>query len=958
MKKLISCVMTLLIIFSTLPTFAPQVEAQLEDLTPHDPISIRSDSDFTPENGVTGGSGTPEDPYIIEGWEIADQPDYTLGIDIRNTSSYFIIRNVWIHEIYPTGINILDSFWEFFSHGRIENCRIEECQTGILAQEISDLTIVRNDITVYGYGIEIIDIHTGPGVNITANDIVSYDGWGIGIYAYAGGQTLATLYAVGNTVRSYDINWGGGMYIAMNAPSVCKIMDNDISGNYDTRNAGIELDVHGATVSGNNIASFYFGLEAWNGIGSYVTRNSISDSKYGLYFYYRWEQSQVTENDIFENDFGVYISDSSENVLYHNNIVDNAVQAIDLSLNVWDNGYEGNYWSDYDGADDNGDGIGDTPYMIDADSIDNYPLITPWQPWYSSEYVKSDYKIASFNVVENWVWENCVPLLLLNSECGLFMTPNPMGIPYPCSDADTVLQELNHRPTWYYRVIVDEVRKEFVVQLFAYWEHQHQWIGQPSKCARVGHPHDYEPIFLYCSYSGDDFFDSLQTGKWSHRYAFHTVGHGKVDLPDWLVPGIEGSDAGQPDSGKMYFWEDQSGNKHPVLAIGFTGESWYWNIVQGILIQPGIPIFGMTSYVGHAYAHVLEGPVTYGWELKEVITGQEFVENPRGYEAYWPSNREYASEFEDSFFKPLLDDTVDEWSSYAENAFKMLPEYGSQDLIDPWNDNYKGLYPSVGEAFDPSAITYIEDPNWHEETVEEGINEIDAKEEADTIVTIEAQQPGTVIISKYPENPTSVPPESGFQALGRHIEISTDIPSAKISWPIEIKVYYEDEDVAASGIEEESLRLYYWDGTEWVEEAESDVNTEENYVWANVYHLSPFAPIGTILPPVITATIDIDPDSLNLKSEGKWITAYIELPEDHDVSVVDVATIILNDTIPTKLHPTEVGDYDGDGIPDLMVKFDRQEVIALLSVGEAVLTITGEANEVPFEGSDTIRAIQ
>jgi hypothetical protein len=105
----------------------------------------------------------------------------------------------------------------------------------------------------------------------------------------------------------------------------------------------------------------------------------------------------------------------------------------------------------------------------------------------------------------------------------------------------------------------------------------------------------------------------------------------------------------------------------------------------------------------------------------------------------------------------------------------------------------------------------------------------------------------------------------------------------------------------------------------------------------------------------VLATIDVDPDTLNLKSRGQWITAYIELPEGYDVSDIDVSTVMLNTEIQAEIHPTEIGDYDTDGIPDLMVKFDRAEVMALLSVGEATLTITGEVDGTPFEGSDTIR---
>ena len=107
------------------------------------------------------------------------------------------------------------------------------------------------------------------------------------------------------------------------------------------------------------------------------------------------------------------------------------------------------------------------------------------------------------------------------------------------------------------------------------------------------------------------------------------------------------------------------------------------------------------------------------------------------------------------------------------------------------------------------------------------------------------------------------------------------------------------------------------------------------------------------------AAIDIDPDTLNLNSKGKWITCYIELPEDYDVDDIDVSTVKLNGQVPAESHPTGTGDYDNDGIPDLMVKFDRSAVQEILQAGDEVeITVTGELNyETPFEGSDTIRVI-
>lgn len=122
-------------------------------------------------------------------------------------------------------------------------------------------------------------------------------------------------------------------------------------------------------------------------------------------------------------------------------------------------------------------------------------------------------------------------------------------------------------------------------------------------------------------------------------------------------------------------------------------------------------------------------------------------------------------------------------------------------------------------------------------------------------------------------------------------------------------------------------------------------------------------------PPPIT-TVNIHPQTLNLWSKGKWITAYIELPEGYDVNDINVTTIMLNDTIPVELRPIAIGDYDNNTIPDLMVKFDRAEVTShiLANVNMTklyeerfmtiTLSITGYLNDdIPFQGSDTIRII-
>jgi hypothetical protein len=121
---------------------------------------------------------------------------------------------------------------------------------------------------------------------------------------------------------------------------------------------------------------------------------------------------------------------------------------------------------------------------------------------------------------------------------------------------------------------------------------------------------------------------------------------------------------------------------------------------------------------------------------------------------------------------------------------------------------------------------------------------------------------------------------------------------------------------------------------------------------------------------IITASVDIHPQTLNLRSKGKWITAYIELPESYDVSNINVSTIMLNDTIPVEPKPIAIGDYDNDTVPDLMVKFDRQQVIKYIMANvdmsrlyeerfmTITLTVTGKLKTgTPFQGSDTVKII-
>lgn len=115
-------------------------------------------------------------------------------------------------------------------------------------------------------------------------------------------------------------------------------------------------------------------------------------------------------------------------------------------------------------------------------------------------------------------------------------------------------------------------------------------------------------------------------------------------------------------------------------------------------------------------------------------------------------------------------------------------------------------------------------------------------------------------------------------------------------------------------------------------------------------------------PPLVQASVNIEPDTLNLNSKGKnGVTAYIELPAGYDVNQIDITTVKLNvlgTLIEAHLTPTVIGDYDGDGTLDRMVKFDRQAVTDALgtTTGDISLTVFGHlSGNYIFTGTDIIK---
>lgn len=128
----------------------------------------------------------------------------------------------------------------------------------------------------------------------------------------------------------------------------------------------------------------------------------------------------------------------------------------------------------------------------------------------------------------------------------------------------------------------------------------------------------------------------------------------------------------------------------------------------------------------------------------------------------------------------------------------------------------------------------------YSESVPAGETTVVAENE-DTTVTVTTDAGGTVAIAEHEDNPGGDIP-TGVTALGKWIDISTDISADDIVWPITINVHY---DAVPEGVDEGLLRMYYWDPDPgiWYTCPESGVNTTTNIVSVNTYHLSTFAPM-------------------------------------------------------------------------------------------------------------------
>ena len=249
----------------------------------------------------------------------------------------------------------------------------------------TDITVKNLNLVKNGQGILLVFTTNSL---ITKNNITNN---GEGIHLYRGSHD--------NDVTENNItnNNNDGLYL--HESYTTKIIENNITNNQDGidfRNSR-DANIIGNTITENN----GWGIRLAGYSNNTISVNYIANNSRGILVEYS-VQNKIIGNTIIENNgWGIQLGGTQiNNVIYHNNFVNNKVEndlQVDIPMqwlpgwepgnpNVWDNGFEGNYWSDYEGKYPNateldGSGIWNTPYVIDGNNQDNYPLVPEFPTW-------------------------------------------------------------------------------------------------------------------------------------------------------------------------------------------------------------------------------------------------------------------------------------------------------------------------------------------------------------------------------------------------------------------------------------------------------------------------------------------------------------------------------------------------------------------------------------------------
>jgi parallel beta-helix repeat protein len=355
-------------------------------------------------SGVRNGQGI--ELNLVRDCYIANNsigPNFMQGILLYWTSGNWIVNNTVLGDSYSYGIDLRTSSNERILNNTLTIHEYGIYHTGSSYTTIKGNTMVGTSIFLMGLDLSVLNTHTIDTFNTVNGKPVYYWKNLSGGTVPSGAGEVIIVNCTDVIVENQNVSGGTvGIYITHSANitasnntasngrhgmMVFVTQNSTVSHNNASRNVGgFELQYAPGNTLRNNTAmnntqGFLVGLTD----SSDFTDNNASGNTYG-FFVVMSHGNTFAGNTASRNSEGFRLTNSGSNLLYHNRIINNTVQAVDNGANQWDEGYPsgGNYWSDYNGTDGmsgpnqtvpGSDGIGDTPYDIDGDSRDRYPLM-------------------------------------------------------------------------------------------------------------------------------------------------------------------------------------------------------------------------------------------------------------------------------------------------------------------------------------------------------------------------------------------------------------------------------------------------------------------------------------------------------------------------------------------------------------------------------------------------------
>jgi parallel beta-helix repeat protein len=420
----------------------PEIRTVIDGNGTGDVVTVESDnveiSGIQVTNGINGIHVKEADNCTI-GWGLLEIVNNSQSSIYLDNSSNCTILHSYIADNH-IGVSLNNSNVNSVSENNITGNYV-----GIYLMNSSNNVIESNNITSSaGYGIWLD--------SLTSNSAI------LGNYIAGSYQGVYCYYSYGTTISANMITDNfQGIFIDNSGDSV--VLANSVVMN---RNAGIDLSfASNSNIAGNDVlGNRWCGISLFVSPGSIITKNNVMANKeYGFVLRESLNNSYAG-NSITNNGCGVLFGYWSENNSFvHNNFVSNLKQS-DFAFtdpagspNAWDNSLEGNYWDDYDGADSNHDGIGDSAYYVNESNIDRYPLMGAFSE-FNATSVYHVYTISNSTITDlqfndtaisfDVTGDNgttgfcriCIPTALMNATYRVFVNGTEASSSLlPCSDA-------------------------------------------------------------------------------------------------------------------------------------------------------------------------------------------------------------------------------------------------------------------------------------------------------------------------------------------------------------------------------------------------------------------------------------------------------------------------------------------------------------------------------------------